>query len=228
MNLNRFVCTLSLSVLALSSARATVLYNTLVNGSGGTVPVQNVNISSGNTTWADEFLTGSSPVILSDVIAMLDQGTGAGVSASTITAYLYSNATNVPGTQLNTIATVNTSTLPTGTVGAVTFTAPTGASAITLAANTEFWIVLSGSQNAITDASWEIGTVENAAGAVGVLGQNHARFTGSWLNMPNNVNTNTIPELEVDVTSATPEPGTFAMLGAGLAGFAAMLRRRSR
>jgi hypothetical protein len=215
-----FIC--SCCILSVASARATVLYTTLVDGNGGTVPVENVSDVS-NETWADEFLTGSSPLVLTDVIALLAKTSGTG----TVTAYLYGNASGLPGTQLDTIASVSTSALP-GTAGDVTFTGPTGAGAIQLAASTEYWIVLSGSQNAISDASWQISQVENGAGAVGVTGQNHAEFTGSgWTSFANNTFTDTIPELEVDA-SAIPEPATVAILGAGLAGLGVLLRRRGR
>jgi hypothetical protein len=217
---NRIMSTLLFCALTAVSARATVIYSSLGETTGGfNYAVENIN--DDNTDEGNEFFTPSGPSLtLNDVIAVLEGTAGAGA----VTAYVYSNLSGVPGTQLTAIATLAQSSIP-SSFGDVTFTAT---STITLLASTEYWIVLSGADDSVVDARWEEGNVETGTG---VTGQSHAAFNGSaWVAEPNNTNTNGIPLLEVDATanSSVPEPGTFGMIGASLAALATIGRRLGR
>lgn len=203
-------------------ARATVIYNSLNDGSNGTYAIENIN--DGNVTWASEFLTPSGSTLpLTDVIAMLEQGIGSG----SVSAYLYSNTAtgNAPNLNLATIATVPQSSIPVSP-GEVAFTAPTGVNAITLLPSTEYWVVMSGADDSVVDARWQYGTSDTGPGATGIAGQNIAEWDGvAWYTLSNDSDPSGIPEMEVDA-SATPEPGTFAILAIGSAGL--LIGRRSR
>jgi PEP-CTERM motif len=202
--------------LTIGSVSASTIYSNLADGNGGNDTIR----TSADFTWGNEFLTPvGSTLTLDDVIIELGEATG---ETNNITAFLYSNTGSTPNASLATIATVLHSSIGLAP-GPVTFTP---GSTITLQPNTEYWIVLSGTSVGANDAEWRLGTT-NAG--TGVAGQNHAQFNGSaWTAFSNNLFTNTIPEMQVDATAAAPEPATFTLMGAALAGLAIVTRRRKR
>jgi PEP-CTERM motif len=202
--------------LTVGSVSANTIYSNLADGSGGNDTIR----TSTDFTWASEFLTPSgSTLTLNDVIIELGEASG---ETNNITAFLYSNTGTTPNASLATIATVPHSSISL-TPSQVTFTP---GSTITLQASTEYWIVLSGTSVGANDAEWQLGTT-NAG--TGVAGQNHDQFNGaSWATFANNTFTNTIPEMQVDATAPVPEPATFTLMGAALAGLAIVIRRRTR
>jgi hypothetical protein len=200
------------------SAGANSIYTNVADTAGvTTLAVESESFS----TWASQFLTPSgSALTLNDVIANLEQGN---TTTGTVTAELWSDSSNTPGTLLATIEGVTDASIP-NTFGAVTFTA---SSTIILQPSTEYWIVLNGSSTGQSDALWEPASDETG---MGIIGQNHAEgSTAFWSTFSNDSFTNTIPEMEVDATvgaSGVPEPATFGLMGIALAAVAVARSRR--
>lgn len=197
------------------SANATAIYNNTGDGNAGDDTFR----TSSDFTYGNQFeTTAGSTLTLTDVIIELGQPSVDGTNS--ITAYVYSDSGNKPGSVFATIATVPHSSIP-STPGPVTFTP---GSTITLQPSTEYWIVLSGTSVGANDGEWQLGSTD---AGTGVSSQQHAEYNGStWTDFANNLFTNTIPEMEVDTTSATPEPATLGLMGASLAGLAIAGRRR--
>jgi PEP-CTERM motif-containing protein len=193
------------------SANATVLYSNIADGNNGALNVG--NLSGTETDWANEFVTASgSAVSLTDVEVVLGQLTG---TTDTVTAFLYSNNSGKPNASLATLGTV---TPPAAAVE--TFTP----SSVILQPSTQYWIVLVNNHGGFF-AGWQ--TATSAAG-VGVTGEAHAFWTGAaWSNEPDATFNGTIPLMQVDV-GAAPEPATFGLMGAAIAGLALFGSRRSR
>jgi hypothetical protein len=207
--MHRFVLLLAALI---GSANATVIYSNIANGSSGNLTVG--NLSGTESDWANEFQTASgSAVTLTDVEVVLGQLTGSG---NTVTALLYSNNAGVPNALLATIGTLT----PPASPAVQTFTP---SSTITLQASTQYWIILVDNNTGFF-AGWQ--AAANATGT-GVSGESHAFWSGAaWSNEPNSTFSTTVPEMQIDVGAAAPEPATFAMFGAALA--ALILFRRSR
>ncbi len=207
-------------IAAVVSAPGAVLYSNLAGTSGGLLNVGDT--SSNNTDWANEFTTGASSVTLTDLIVIIGRSSGGGA----ITASLYASSGGgaaVPTTKITDIATVNHSSVP-ASPAQVTFTP--GAT-ITLTANTQYWIVLSGASGAgHVDALW---SETNDNSGTGVSGQSHAFWNGStWTNEPNATFLAT-PQMQIDAgtAAATPEPGSMLLIGFGLV-LASAFRKFSR
>ena len=203
----------SLLVLAMLPLGASTIYSNIGDTGGGSLPVE------GNQFWASEFETGGTAVDLQDVIFNLEASTGTG----TLTATIYTNSGNAPSTLVGTIGTISHSSLSVDSFSEKTVKPGT---TILLAANTQYWIELTGTSPSTADALWEIGTTD---AGTGVSTEFHDRITSGSVDTTdaNNVSTNTIPEMEVDVSSTLPEPATFGVVGLSLAGLG-FLRLRSR
>src|SRR5580692_5527187 len=89
-----------LCILVATSAPGSTIYNSLgAGGVGNSYAIENIN--DANVDWGNQFLTPSgSSLTLNDVIPSL---VGLGGGAGSITAYLYSDSSGVPGTQLDNI-----------------------------------------------------------------------------------------------------------------------------
>jgi len=200
-------------VLVAGSANASLIYNNLGTGDRGGLFIG--NLTNTEVTWANEFLTPSnSRYSLDNVMATIS---GAGASDS-ISAFLYSNNSGVPGSSLGPINTLT----PGSAKSTVTFT-PSGN--ISLQANTQYWIVLIDNAGNNTFGTWYSSATETGTG---VTNENHAEWTGAaWISRPNNSFTAEIPEMEINAT-AVPEPGTFVLIGCALVALATGLRRRNR
>jgi hypothetical protein len=198
--------------LAIFPAGATTIYSNLADGNGGNLPVE------GNQFWVNEFETGSTAVDLQDVIFSLEASTGTG----TLTASIFTNSGNAPSTLVGIIGTISHSSL---SVGSFTQKTVTPGSTILLAANTQYWVELTGTSISNADALWEIGTTD---AGTGVSTEFHDRVTSGVVDATdaNSSFTNTIPEMQVDVSSTLPEPATFGLLGVSLAGLG-LIRWRS-
>ncbi len=142
---------------------------------------------------------------LTDVAARM--GNVGGLSG--ITFSIYSNVSGLPGSVLTTLAGV----IPDGTnphyEGLVTGVAPT--TPLTLVSGSVYWLAIN---LPTSNIYWE---------AAGTSSQSTAKFSGGWsLLAPNTL------QFQIDgraLTSPTPEPGTLALVGGGIA-LAVLVRRR--
>ena len=155
--------------------------------------------------------------LLSDVQVKLDSAPS--TSPSTLFASIYSDASNLPGTPLESLS---VGTFDTGT-NLLTF----NSGAFTLTAGSTYWVVMG--DNSSTQNLYWYGTTSSAV--VGLAGWNINRRAGfsfnsgsSWT-MANSV----ALYLAVNATPVTtvPEPGSFALLVAGLAGLIGFRRRQA-
>ncbi len=126
--------------LAILPAGATTIYSNLGDGNGGSLPVE------GNQFWVSEFETGGTAVDLQDVIFSLEASTGTG----TLTASIFTNSGNAPSTLVGTIGTISHSSLSVGSFSQKTVTP---GSTILLAANTQYWVELTGTSISTADAA---------------------------------------------------------------------------
>jgi hypothetical protein len=206
----RYLPLIELTILPIG---ASTIYSNLGDGNGGSLPVE------GNQFWVSEFETGSTAMDLEDVIFNLEASTGTG----TLTASIYTNSGNAPSTLVGTIGTISHSSLSVGSFSEKTVTPGT---TILLAANTQYWIELTGTSPSTADALWEIGTTD---AGTGVSTEFHDRVTSGSVDTTeaNSTFTNSIPEMEVDLSTTLPEPATFGVVGLSLAGLG-ILRLRSR
>jgi hypothetical protein len=174
-----------------------ILYNNLA---GVTIDGNRINVAG----LADSFSTGTSPVNLTDVMVRLflispPQGS--------ITVSLLSDNATKPGTPLTPIGTLSDTSISTSLAN---YDFPL-ATSISLAANTRYWIELSSTNN--SNAFWAF---SGDTTGTGVAGQFYAIGSNVIAN-----NGNDPFQMEVSATpavSAVPEPATFWLLGASLAG----------
>jgi len=192
-------------------ARATVIFNSLdETTTAGFYPIAPGGGNGGPL--GASFLTGASASTLSSVSVFLYDPSGATTGSFSIS--LFSNSgSNTPGTLLETLATPSDSILPgAGTFGAFTYS---GLSYV-LAANTEYWIELSGANSHL---GWE-GTSDTSG--IGVSGQYFYDNGGSFSNSQTGPQQMTI---NTSAFAAVPEPS--ALFLCGLLGGVAFFHRRS-
>ena len=203
---------IALAALALPfTAGASPIYDNL--GSSGT----GTTVSS--TSWAANTFTTGSAATLADVIVSLE-----GISSATgsVTVALYSDVSNAPGMLLSTLGTIqdNDSRLSTSAFNNVTF----GGNNYSLAATTEYYIVLSGTSTG--DVLWQRSSNTSGTGVAGNLVALSPDGGTTWF--PSTLNSDHLPfVMEVDPATGVPEPNTiFGALGGFVAIAIARLRQR--
>jgi hypothetical protein len=192
-----------LALLALAgSAGATTIFDTLSGGSLG-----NRNPTTG-FVYGQSFTSGASSTTLSDVAFLLNNLGGA---QSTFSVNLYSNSGNAPGSLLTTLATVNDSTVTSGSFNVYHYT-----TSYTLAANTRYWIELFG---ATTQVYWSLtsASIAQTAGGTGFVGE-YTDDNGS-VTQDDPAFTRIAFQMQVNTTalSSTPEPASILLSLTGLA-----------
>jgi len=180
-------------------------------GANGTNPVSpSVSFSPGLADFAFGFVAGTDPNYLDLVSASFGLS---GAASPTVTADLYSNASGVPGSQINSLGTASVGS----TAGLATFTP---GSPITLTASETYWIVLS----APSALNWHspYGNISE---------QNSSTWGNGGLVGKQLDGTNWTDTLAVGSTtiSAVPEPGTIMLLATAVAAVGGgVLRRRMK
>jgi len=180
-----------------------------------------------NTGAAASFSTGTSAFNLSEVDLRLELQTAP--STGTLTVALYNSGPNyfnlpAPSTLLTTIGTLSDSSLTTSFAN-YRFQL---SSAYTLAANTQYWIVLS---ETAKPAKWAI-SYDVGSDTTGLSGQYYTFGGSSNLDGPS---PNGAFQMDVidspQAVAAVPEPSSFAVVvvgsAIGLAGFAVRFRRKA-
>ena len=180
-------------------------------------PVGNGQVGAGQFE-GQEFNTGSQGYTLTSIVANVG-----GISGSlTLTAELVADNGNTPagGTVLTTFS------VPTiGTSFANKTFDPT-TSGVTLAANTNYWFLLSYTSGSGT-FGWNYAGTQTASGP-GSLGNYATSFNNGASWVINNFGPGTPDLIQVN-GNAVPEPSTLSMAGvAGLIGLGAWLRHRTR
>jgi hypothetical protein len=201
---------LSLSVPFIRAIRVALLTTALALPSFATIVSGNLTLTNcvcgyqGAADYGIEFSSGAYYQLTSVEAYMSNDAT----TATAIDFFIYSNASDVPGTELTEL----TATVPAAPsftssfAGVVTSGAPL--TPLTLDAGTNYWLVIDVPNESIT---W---------GADGSSSPEFAyESAGSW--------TASGPaDLQYEVDGITPEPGTFAITAIGMALAALALRRR--
>ena len=161
-------------------------------------------------SYAQEFLTGNSSVVLSSIVVPLGDATG----TFTPSAELVADNSGLPGSTVLTGFTVPA--VPTGSPADLSFT-PT--SSVTLNANTDYWFVLSASGSG-GDYEWQYtNTLSTSFPNYAVSNNNGA----SWA-----IGTPPGPFLLEATTTSVPEPSSLALVACGFLTFAVVLSRRRK
>jgi hypothetical protein len=188
----------------------TVIVSNLTDPVNGTGTIY----SSGPPQWyAQEFLTGSSSVVLSSIIVPLGDASG----SFTAGAELVNNSSGLPGSTVLTGFTVPT--IPTGSPTDLTFMPMTS---VTLAANTDYWFVLAATGSG-GDYQWQYTNtlstsfpnyaVNSGMGTTWAIGTPPGPF---------------LLEATAASASAVPEPSSLVLVTCGFLTFAVVLSRRRR
>jgi hypothetical protein len=162
-------------------------------------------------SYAQEFVTGSSSVVLSSIVVSLGNASG----SFTAVADLVADNSGLPGSTVLTGFTVPA--VPTGSPANRTFTP---SSSVTLNANTDYWFVLSASGSG-GDYQWQY------TNTLSPSFPNYAVSTNSGTSWT--VGTPAGPFLlEATAASSVPEPSSLVLVTCGFLAFAAVLSRRHR
>lgn len=203
----------ALALLAISAsvpASATILFNNFADPSVG-------NRSAFSVSQFQSFSTGVGGFSLGDVQLLLE---GPSLSdAASFSVGLYADSSTSPGSLISSLGTMNDSA-----VSNVGFTATDFSfSAISLSANTRYWIGLTSSNGSNT--RWSLGEGPQP-GDVGVSGEFYDD-SGS-ISSTTFLTTQFVSfQMQLSDGPAVPEPATMVLAMAGL-GAVALLRRRRR
>jgi hypothetical protein len=201
---NFVLAAVATAVLSLgTAAQAGILYDNLSQPSGGTA----VASTAGNGPLADSFSTGSTPTYLSSLVGPLlatDPGDG-----GSFTVTLRSDSSTSPGGVLIS-ATYSDSDLTTSLTDYTGSVTP-----FLLAANTRYWIEISGTANSST--SWGYSSTSLGTGVAG----EHNLFAGT-------IYANSAFTPYTMQVNSVPEPGTLALGAIGIVVLAFARRRLAR
>jgi hypothetical protein len=212
-----------LGLLSYNSAQAQILSNYPADQSSGYAIIQEPSFA---TQWLAQEFTFSSGVpsyTLTSVTMDISAFTN---FSSEFPFALYSNSgTNTPGSLLSTL----TLTLSTPAAFADSTDTFTPDSAVTLSANSSYWVVGRTTADGTDSISWQRTSVTNPAGT-GITGASFGPglsshdLGSSWGGIGNELSLQVNGQLSV-----APEPSTWAMLlgGLGLLAFGRARRRRS-
>lgn len=197
-----------LSWMAVGAAQADILYDNLSAGSAGADAVSSLGPLS------DSFSTGASGFTLNNVKFVLDAS--APDDGGAVTVNLLADSSTSPGGLLDPLGVILDSQLISSlSVVDVSF------AGITLSPNTRYWIQLADA-NAANGGSISWSWSLDVSGT-GVGNEFLANRNGVFANDPNGPY-----QMQINGVSEIPEPLTLSLLGAGLAGVAAMRRRKKK
>lgn len=191
-----------------ANASADVLYDNLDAANNGEDPIS----SAEGGPLADSFSTGSSGFSLAEAQILVS---GDDTSSGSFTVSLLSDNSRSPGSLLETIGTVDDSSL-TSSLSVVDLLLSTPYS---LAADTRYWIELSSTNDTTGLWGWS-----NDTSGPGVAGE----YFESGGDVYPNVDGPFQMELSSSDVSSVPEPASIAIFASGLLGLGIALRRRRK
>jgi hypothetical protein len=199
---------LAVATLCVSAVQAQVVFGNL--GPNGDGPLSNTNVDTDTLPLAQGFLAGASDTLGSVTLGLYNLNGG---NPTPTTVSIYSDASGVPGTAIQTSAAVNV-----GDKGLYTFSL----SGVNLNGGDVYYIVLNNGASwylAGSGLSFTAATDHNASGYVDV---------GSYSNSGPGWTMAGAGTLSLSIT-VVPEPHEYAMMaGAGMVGFAVWRRRAQR
>lgn len=188
-------------MFAIPAQAAAINFNNVTAATAGTDSVASVG------PLADSFSTAEYGTTLNQVSVKLLADTPS--DGGSVRLQLLSNSSNNPGAVLTTLGTFADSSLSTSLANyTLTVTTPFG-----LTANTRYWIEMVSTGSS---AAWAWSFDETGPG---VSNQFLSNAFGTFANIGNS-------PYQMQVVTASPEPSTLAIMGIGLVGVAAAIRRR--